>query len=187
MYYVLDEAPLGSTEDLAVIDEYPRIELDGWLLGKPFRSTIPEPLEIVLDDTVRGRMPDYFKGTIPLMSAGLLAALGAAGVDNLDTYRVELRKRDGTLASNLYKAVNVIGVVSAANMAESTVAEGLPVELIATSFDSIVIDEKKAGDLLMFRLAEAVTTLLVHERVKRHLERSGFGALGFIEPENWMT
>lgn len=187
MYYVLDEAPLGSTEDLAVIDEYPRIELDAWLLGKRFRVPIPEPLRIVLDDAAPGRMPDYFKGTIPLMSDKLLAALAAAGVDNLDTYRVELRRGDGSLASSDYKAVNVIGVVSAADMAESTVAEGLPVELIATSFDSLAIDEKKAGGLLMFRLAEAVTTLLVHERVKRQLEASGFGTLGFIEPENWMT
>jgi hypothetical protein len=187
MYYVLDEAPLGSTEDLAVIDEYPRIELDAWLLGKRFRVTIPEPLRIVLDDSAPGRLPDYFKGSIPLMSDRLLAALAAAGVDNLDTYRVELRKGDGSLASSDYKAVNVVGVVSAANMAESTVAEGLPVELVATSFDSIAIDEKKAGGLLMFRLAEAVTTLLIHERVKRYLEANGFGALGFIEPENWMT
>ena len=187
MYYVLDEAPLGSTEDLAVVDEYPRIELDAWLLGRRFRVPIPEPLTIVLDDTAPGRMPEYFKGTIPLMSNRLLAALTAAGVDNIDMYRAEIRRGDGSLASSDYKAVNVIGVISAANMAESTVAEGLPVELIATSFDSIVIDEKKAGGLLMFRLAEAVTTLLVHERVKRHLEAKGFGALGFIEPENWMT
>jgi hypothetical protein len=187
MYFVLDEQAADSSEDLAVVDTYPTAERDGWLLGERFGAVIPEPLQFTLDDTQPGRIPDFLDGTIPLMSDRLIAALREAGVDNLDVYRAELRRADGTLASNQHKAVNVIGVVAAADMAESQVADGFPAELIDTSFDSIVIDESKTGGLLMFRLAEAVTTVLVHESVKDHLERSGFEALGFFPPEEWMT
>ena len=187
MYYVLEEQATGSIEDLAVVDMYPTIERDGWLLGERFSTAIPEPLEFTLDDTQPGRVPDFLDGTIPLMSDRLINALKEAGVDNIDAYRAELRLADGTLASSQYKAINVIGVVSAADMAKSQVAEGFPTELLATSFDSIAIDESKTGGLLLFRLAEAVTTVLVHESVKEHLEQSGFEALGFIPPEEWMT
>src|SRR5256885_16814753 len=127
MYYVLDEIPLGSTERLAVIDSYPDIdELDGWMLGTRFTATIPVPLEITLDDSEPGRLPDYFKGTIPLMSDGLITALREVGVDNLDTYEVELKYGSGTVVAQSYKAVNVIGVVSAADMGASVVAPGMP-------------------------------------------------------------
>lgn len=188
MYYVLDEQPLGSAEDLAVIDSYPNIdELDGWLLGRRFTSTIPEPLKIALDDTQPGRLPDYLKGTIPLMSDRLIDALRRAGVDNFDLYRVELSNGRGEVVSTSYKAVNVIGVVSAADMGASKVAAGFAPEMVSTSFDSVVIDPQRARGLLMFRLAEAVTTLLIHEKVKAHLEANGFGALGFARPEDWMT
>jgi uncharacterized protein DUF1629 len=187
MYYVLDEQSASNTEDLAVVDTYPTAERDGWLLGERFTTVIPEPLEFTLDNSQPGRLPDFLDGTIPLMSDRLIAALRAAGVDNIDAYRAEIRRGDGTLASKQYKAINVIGVVSAADMAKSKVAEGLPVELIDTSFDSLAIDESRASGLLLFRLAEAVTTVLVHETVKEHLEQNGFDALGFIPPEEWMT
>jgi hypothetical protein len=187
MYYVLEEQGLNSSEDLAVVDTYPPVERDSWLLGERFRTVIPEPLLFTLDDTQPGRVPDFLDGTIPLMSDGLIDALRAAGVDNIDAYRAELSWGDGKLASNHYKAVNVIGVVAATDIDASQVAEGFTAELIDTSFDSIVIDESKTGGLLLFRLAEAVTTLLVHETVKEHLEQHGFDSLGFIPPEEWMT
>ncbi len=189
MYYILAKKPLGDPEDLAVIDEYPEVEgIDTWLLGTPFTVEVPEPLEFILDDSFPGRLPDFFSsGMPPLMSDRLLEALREIGVDNLDTYRAVLKNLNGEVVSESYKAVNVIGVVSVADVGRSQAAPGQSVRMIDTSFDSLAIDEEKAAGHLLFRLAEAVTAVVIHEKVKEHLEARGLGALGFIRPEEWMS
>jgi hypothetical protein len=43
-------------------------------------------------------------------------------------------------------------------------------------------DEKKARGALIFRLAESVNAILVHERLRDHLIANGFRNLEFLEP-----
>lgn len=84
-----------------------------------------------------------------------------------------------------HKAVNILGLVAAADMSRSvaTVHDGIP--LIDVSFDSLVVDSSKAGGFLFFRLAENNGTVLVHRRVKEFLQQHGFGdELEFYLPEN---
>jgi hypothetical protein len=57
--------------------------------------------------------------------------------------------------------------------------------MISMDFNSLAIDEAAAGGALLFRLAESVNAIVVHERVRRHLEASGITTLTFIEPEDW--
>jgi hypothetical protein len=187
MYYVFSSKPIGSAEPLASIEDAPEIPgIESWLSGNKFKENIPEPIEIYLDDNYPGRMPDFFNFTIPLMSDRLVDSLHEIGVSNFDTYRVIIKNGDGLLVSENYKAVNIIGIVAAADVNKSKVALNKEVGLIDSDFDSLEIDEIKAINMLMFRLAEAVSAIVIHERVKKHLENSGLGSLGFIEPKDWM-
>lgn len=117
----------------------------------------------------------------------MLAALQHAGVDNLDTYEAVLRHEDGSVASEEYRAVNVIGVASVADEARSVYAVDMPDRLINASFDSLAIDEKRANGLLLFRLAEAVSGIVVHESVRRSLESQGIDRVGFLDPAEWVS
>lgn len=74
-----------------------------------------------------------------------------------------------------YKAVNILGLVAAANMEESiaTVHDGIP--LIDVDFDLLVVDEHKTKGIKMFRLAESTNAILVHESLRDALIAKGFG------------
>ena len=188
MYYLLEEKGLDSTERLALV--LSRAVVDGitsWLLGSRFTVEVPQPLVFTLDSQYPGRLPDYLKGSPPLFSNRLIKALQEAGVANLDTYAAALMQEDGTVASDDYRAVNVIGIVPVADVQASETANGGSPGLIDTSFDSLVVDESRCNGLLLFRLAAAVNGVVVHESVKKHLEARDLGSLGFIEPRHWMS
>ena len=188
MYYVLAEKPQGSTEDLAVIETCPEVPgIETWLLGEKFDVPVSEPLTFDLDDNYSGRLPDFFDETIPLFSDKLLSALYEIGVDNIDAFPAVIVDGKDNVVSDKYYAVNIIGVVAAADVSASLIAEGETLTLIDTSFDSLEIDESKTLGMLLFRLAENVGAILVHQKVKDYLVAHGFENLGFIEPKNWMS
>jgi hypothetical protein len=79
--------------------------------------------------------------------------------------------------------VNIVGLIMAADMEKSvsTVHQGSA--LIDVEFDQLVIDAEKARGTLMFRLAEATGTIVVHESVRNCLLQNGFDKdLAFFEP-----
>ena len=127
-------------------------------------------------------MPALFNVGILLLRDDLVAALAAGGVDNVDTYDAVVREPDGSKAYTNYKAVNVVGLVAAADMARSTatVHPGGPV--IDVEFDELVLDPSRARGALIFRLAEATASIFVHDRLRRHLLASGFDELTFLPP-----
>ena len=49
------------------------------------------------------------------------------------------------------------------------------------AFRKLVIDEQKANDALFFRLAESVSSIIVHEKVKNHLDGMNFKYLSWRE------
>lgn len=107
-----------------------------------------------------------------------------AGIDDVDQYLRDIGyqgledwidPKPGAVFTN-YKAVNILGLVAAANMnkSEAMVHDGIP--LIDVDFDSLVIDEKKTLGIKMFRLAESANAILVHESLRDALLKKGFGA-----------
>lgn len=80
----------------------------------------------------------------------------------------------GKIITN-YKAVNILGLVSAADMQKSiaTVHDGIP--LIDVDFDELVIDEQKTKGIKLFRLAESTNAILIHESLRDALIDKGFG------------
>jgi hypothetical protein len=94
------------------------------------------------------------------------------GVDDLNAW---IDPNPGLIYTN-YKAVNILGLVAAADMSKSiaTVHDGIP--LIDVDFDELVIDEKKTRGIKMFRLAESTNAILVHESLRDALIAKGFGS-----------
>lgn len=124
---------------------------------------------------------------VNVMSNAFFKALCDAGVDNLDVYDAVLRSEDGTVEYKGFKAYNILGLVRAADL-KKTVFNGPPgTRLIDASIDSLAIDPDKAMGILMFRLAENVSAVVVHECVKRFIEPMNFPYVQFTEPRNWWS
>ena len=186
MYYVLDR--FGATNPCRWVGRYPYIEGLNWKEGARYTMPVPNPLEIALkplnpDASDHGsEMPEYFKGKIPLFRLDLIAALNKAGIDNLDLYNVLLSDPDDGRRYTNYKAVNIIGTIAAADMANSEATVHANGPLIDVDFDSLAVDEQKTRGALIFRLAESTNAILVHEKLKNHLQSMGFNKLEFLDP-----
>ena len=155
-----------------------------WLLGREISPAITEPIRVILDPGDGVMMPLY-KGGILLFSDELIGALNAAGVNNMHYYAVELSIGAGGRSITDYKAVNIIGIVAAADLgASDCVIHGQPIADV--DFDGLVLDESKTCDFLMFRLAECVTGIVVHESVKDYVERQSIPNLDWIAPADWV-
>ena len=124
---------------------------------------------------------------IPLFSRRLVDALIKGGVHNIQTYETILTNVEGDNPPprDHYLAVNVIGLIDAADMEKSIISPGSKEELYTTDFDSLVIDPKKAMDILMFRLAQNTSAVLVHKRVKEYVDAAGIDTLTWFRPEEW--
>ena len=184
MYYVLDcFGP--EDEDRAGLGEILNTELP-WETGRRFAQPPVSPVLVELNPDFPGAMMPMFDSGILLFSDEMLTALDEAGVDNLDRYDTVVRDPVTGRSFSNYKAVNIIGVVACADLGESVYQAPSGSPLIDTDFDSLVIDETRAKELLMFRLAECVTAIIVHDRVRRHLEASGIPHLDFYEPQDWI-
>ncbi len=112
----------------------------------------------------------------PLWRDDFIAALKKCGVYNFDLYDVAIHDRDDGAIHTHYKVVNVLGLIAAADMDKSvaTVHDGIP--LIDVDFDELVVDETATKDIQMFRLAESMNAILVHEKLRDVLLEKGFGS-----------
>lgn len=128
----------------------------------------------------------YKAGNPPLFHKALVGAIREFGVDNLEVFPVAITDRRTGEVCNDYFAVNIVGLVKAADMAKSRATSHSPDGLIDTDFDSVAIDERTPRDFKMFRLAESVNALVVHRSVKEHLESLGGFELTFTEPKDWI-
>jgi hypothetical protein len=124
------------------------------------------------------RMYAYFPGR-ELMRKELVKALEDTGVDNLQTFPARITEEGAPGAIEDYLAVNVIGLVASANQKKS---RSVP---LATGqyFEHLVIDPKRAGKLLLFRLAESLVDVIVHEKVADALTKQEFEGLQLIKLE----
>lgn len=196
-YYVLDcHSPLDAEHyDLEV--PYPANDRR-WVAGVPFsdkdeREGFHPPAEPIEMRTKPDSEPppricaELYWNPIPLMSRRLVAALRAAGVDNLQTFDTQLVTTQGRNPppSDHYLAVNIVGLVAAADLRKSRTNPEVTETLTSMDFHSLSVDEAKTGDLPLFRLAENITAVLVHERVKAAVEAGGITTLTWFASEEW--
>jgi hypothetical protein len=187
MYYLLEEKPVGDTTDLLGLGPEPDIPGVDFMRGRRFDPAIviPRPLRYELSPEFPGELPWFFKSGGPLMHDSIVEVLRDVGVDNIDVYDALLvDTADGTEWTE-YKAVNIIGVVAAVDVARSRFDPAHADRLMTSRIEGLTLDEKKAGDLLIFRLAEKLSAIVVHEKIKQAIEATDIGPLGFIEPKDW--
>jgi hypothetical protein len=160
---------------------------DDWFGGRRFETAPVEPIVV----TIRPKNEDGellpFFGTATLMSTPFYEALREAGVDNLDVYEAVIQSEDGSIVYKGYKAFNLIGVVRAADLERTSFSDPEGPRLIDASIETLAIDPDKAGGALMFRLAEYVGAVIVHEKVKDVLEAKGFPYVSFLEPSEFIS
>ena len=186
MYYMLE--CWGPEElDKTTISDLPDFDDISWISWQQFSNDeIPDiPIEVTLvgepEDAI---VPMYTVGFL-LLRDDVISVLKQAGVDNIDCYPAIINNPNTGEAISNYKAVNIIGTVGAANLDDSNATvHGKPV--IDVDFDGLKIDENKARNLKLFRLAECVTGIVIDEDVKDLLLENGINDLDFVDPKDWI-
>ena len=158
------------------------------MTGARITAELPSPIEISLRPlrNVPGEgaeMPSFLSGSIPLFRNDVVEAMQRAGVDNLELFATVLFDPDDGKSHRSYQAVNILGLIAAADFEQSeAIIHGTGPRLIDVDFNSLVLDTTKTHGALLFRLAEAVNGVLVHEKLKRALLADGFDDLQFLDP-----
>lgn len=184
MYHVLNcfGALFQPTLALGAIPDVDGIE--SWMNGQTIDVPVPEPLVIEIDPDEPGEPLEMYQLEALIMSTRLANALQEAGVDNLQSFAAVLRAPESGRTFEGYRLVNVVGAVSCADMTRSEFVAPPGRPTISVAFDKLVIDERRTGGALLFRLAESLGTILVHDRVKRHLDASGLRTLHYTPVES---
>lgn len=183
MYYML-ECLSPADGYIAAVEYRDDDPMRNWSRGRRFSSPPPVPLHAKLRMRNKSVLAEMWMAPLPLMSVRLHDALRSAGVDNLDVYPAVLENNRDNVTLDGYVAFNLIGAIAAADLARSRF-DAPDGPLISVDFDGVSISAEKARGALMFRLAEAVNGVVVHEHVKRVVEASGIDTLTFMPPELW--
>lgn len=141
--------------------------------GEPYDAS-PDELPVRFSYTSAGDKPlaAYYSGKC-LMLRALVETLQGAGVDNLQVYPAVLTERSTAAQREDYCVVNVLGKVAAADMKQSqSISLGG-----GQVFTRLTVDAGKARGLLMFRLAESLVDVIVHERVAQAVTAGRFRGL----------
>ncbi len=182
MYFKLDhDYPMDDNGGYYMPED--GIDFDGvesWALGRPFERPPPDPIriELVPVSGFSGEPAPMFDGYMCLMSEPMVAALRQCGVDNIDTYPALLVDSVNDRQFR-YLAVNILGLVAAADLTQSEWSNFDGAPRLDTHFDTLVVDPAKARGHLIFRLAEDTGSIIVHAKVKQALETAGIPMLLF--------
>ncbi|MCO8121112.1 hypothetical protein NHH03_05130 [Stieleria sp. TO1_6] len=145
--------------------------------ARPHKREPPTPVEVKILESGEGALKEMWEAPICLMTKRLLAGLREAGVANIDDYEATLLDLNTGKAHDNYVAFNIVGIVAATDHAKSVY------EADIHWFDKLALDESAAREALLFRLKESTFRILVHEKVKDHLQAAGFDTLQFIDPD----
>ncbi|MDF1546105.1 MAG: hypothetical protein P1R58_13510 [bacterium] len=152
--------------------------------GKKLATDVPVPLRFELDPTRPGKMKAMYKTGKLLLASSLVRAILDAGVDNLEVFNAIVFDPSSNTEYADYNAVNIIGAVACADLDKSDLMTH-DVDMISMSFNSLVIDESKIEGLLIFRLAEAVNAIIVHEKVRDSIIKHNIPNMYFYGPGEW--
>lgn len=188
MHYIMySHTPLG--EDTAQLNRTDG-RYEAWLTGARFPDSDqpPRPLRLQYDPRAEGSFVcELYQAPAVLMSTRLVQVLKAAGADNMDIYPVTITNTATNETYDTHVAVNIIGTVKAADLGRSEFDERVPERLMSAAFDKLVIDDGAVCGLLLFRLAENLGAIVVHESVADRVRAEGWDTIRFMEPEEWFS
>lgn len=196
-YFVMvGEGPYPSVS----IDKQPDLPGGPWYHGSVLKISVPNNLQYTLDvkkpwydedDEEWITSPSnpktfYSSKAFPVMRTDMLEVLLAAGVDNLETFPAQLIDEVNDKIYDNYVAFNIIGLVAAADLGKSELMPHSPgATMLDTDFHSLVIDESKTKGLLLFRLAENCSAIMVHHSIKNAIEAKGIPGIVFYADGEW--
>jgi hypothetical protein len=147
---------------------------------------VPQPLIIEIDPDEPGDLLEMYQLEALIMSERLVSALLQAGVDNMQVYDAVIVGPETGRIFKTHRIVNVVGTVSCADLARSTWDSPRGRPMVDVDFESLVIDEVRAEGRLLFRLAECVSAVIVHDRIRERLLAIGFTNLTFQDPADFV-
>ncbi|PKG84085.1 hypothetical protein CXF85_09195 [Colwellia sp. 75C3] len=153
---------------------------DSWMKGQAFTIPPTEPLMVGIREGEQNKPPVHFYGNPQIASNEFIEALLEVGVDNLHLYDVILKSRECDKQITGYKGFNIIGLAKAASADTKFATESREGD---ASIESYQPNPEAMKGQYMFRLAESWRTIVVHEKVKNHLEAKGFKNLAFTPLE----
>jgi uncharacterized protein DUF1629 len=131
--------------------------------------TLPWPFTVIVDEEEGLEMSDFYPDN-NLMSKRLVATLQSVGVDNLQTFPAEIRNSATGENIHDFVAVNIVGLVSCADVGASTSSPLADVRY----FHRLVIDPKRADGLHVFRLAESRMDVIVDDAIAEAIRTGTF-------------
>jgi hypothetical protein len=176
--YKLDYDALGF--QMVALGPTPAPEV-AWTMGVRCPKPVPEPIECYLDPRSGPVMPDWIAG-LTLFSQRFVDVLKSAGIRNMDIYDAVVIDRERDKRYTNYKAVNIIGRVSCADLEKSEYIPDYEPPLM--EFEKLVIDESRTMGVPLFRLAESVGFILVSGRVKQAIEAAGLLGVRVVSLED---
>jgi hypothetical protein len=142
------------------------------ITGLPLTASelvLPWPFLLEHDGPDPLQLADFYPNA-GLMSIPMIDTLKAAGVDNLQIFDARITNSSNGKKIPGYKVVNIIGLISAADKAAS---KSRPLAHVRF-FEKLVLDEKRTGGQLMFRLAESLIDIIVAEPVAKAIKAKDF-------------
>lgn len=136
--------------------------------------SLPYRFTLSVDSDETPNLYAWYPGSC-LMQQKLIDLLKSLGIDNLQIFPAEIKHEDTDESVPGYAVVNIVGAVACADMSKSDASP------LATAhyFNKLVIDPVATGGLLMFRVEESPMRVLVHEKVAKAVQASGFVGLTF--------
>lgn len=193
MYYIMECPILTTAAGEAVMEIHNTFRIAGirlWHNSRPIppeqKQNIPNPIEINFDvfRGYEGPPMEFEDLGIPVMSDRLYKVLVSCGVDSLEVFPAVL-KNTSTQQKYKYYAYKIYNVVPLMDKTASEYETYRNTEPV--SIHKFVADESKAHGLLMFRMAESITAIVVHESVKKAIQAAGIDTIEFIKPEDYTS
>ncbi len=180
-YYIINSR-IGAIDGmmLSSMPDLPEDDEDDWMFGQAFTVEPEQPIYVSIQEGEENCTPLPFYDDPPVATNDFIDALIEVGVNNIVTYDVVLRSRtDPSFTIGDYKAFNIIGLVKAAGPGTVYLTDS---RIGDASMKNVELEPRSMKGLYMFRLADNMTTIIVHEKVKQHLEAKGFKGLVFDDP-----
>ncbi|MDL1888838.1 hypothetical protein FBQ96_04515 [Nitrospirales bacterium NOB] len=157
-----------------------------WRDGQVITEAVPQPLIYTLDPDYPGSPKAMYYGeAIPVVREDVIEVIRQAGVDNIQYFDAVLRDPSTGKEYRNYKAYNIVGLVACADMQASELMGTSDSTMGDADFHSLVIDETKTEGLLLFRLAENVSAIIVYEKIKQSIENSNIPGFVFYGAGEW--
>lgn len=167
MYYRIYPNPF---HDRGIINDPTLPSGINFSLGKQIDPQPATPLVFQSNCDPQHPPRDYMGSAIPVCSRTLLAALRAAGIDNLQTFPATISGLDAQTQWTDYHAVNIVGQAATPELLNRDLGLAItPDERSRSLFLLIlnIIDPAKTDKLQIFRLNEH---LIMHDHALTHLK-----------------